>query len=76
VSSPIPNDPFCVRQGFYDQYPKFTHDMMFALQDFKNMPGDKNLLKTLYGIKYLDFATSKQYDPVRELVKYLKLSGE
>jgi phosphonate transport system substrate-binding protein len=76
VSSPIPNDPFCVRQGFYAQYPKFTHDMMFALQDFKNMPGDKNLLKTLYGIKYLDFATSKQYDPVRELVKYLKLSGE
>jgi len=76
VSSPIPNDPFCVRQAFYAQYPKFTHEMMFALQDFKNVPGDKNLLKTLYGIKYLEFATSKQYDPVRELVKYLKLSGE
>lgn len=70
VSSPIPNDPFCVRQAFYDQYPRFTHDMMFALRD------DKNLLKTLYGIKYLDFATSKQYDPVRELVKYLKTTGE
>lgn len=76
VSSPIPNDPFCVRQAFYDQYPKFTHEMMFALQDFKNMPPEKNLLKTLYGIEYLDFATSKQYDPVRELVKYIKTAGE
>ena len=47
--------------------------MMFALIDFRDEPDDKNLLKSLYGIKYVDLATSKQYDPVRELVKYLKV---
>jgi phosphonate transport system substrate-binding protein len=71
VSDPIPNDPFCVRQDFYDEYPRLTHDMMFALIDFRDEPAEKNILKNLYGIKSMDLATSKQYDPVRELVKYL-----
>jgi len=71
VSDPIPNDPFCVRQDFYDKYPRLTHDMMFSLIDMRDEPAEKNILKNLYGIKSMDLATSKQYDPVRELVKYL-----
>jgi len=71
ISAPIPNDPFCVRQEFYDKYPRFTHDMMFALIDFRDEPPQKNLLKKLYGINDMALATSKQYDPVRELVSYL-----
>jgi phosphonate transport system substrate-binding protein len=76
VSGPIPNDPFCVRQDFYDKFPKFTHDMMFALIDFRDEPDEKNLIKTLYGISSLELATSKQYDPIREMVKYLKLKED
>jgi len=73
VSDPIPNDPFCVRQDFYNDYPYFTHDMMFALIDFRDEPPERNLLKKLYGINSMELATSRQYDPVRELVKFLDL---
>jgi phosphonate transport system substrate-binding protein len=74
VSDPIPNDPFCVRQGFYDEYPFFTHDLMFALIDFKDEVPEKNLLKRLYGINGMELATSRQYEPVRDLVKFLNLT--
>ena len=73
VSDPIPNDPFCVRQDFYSDFPYFTHDMMFALIDFRDELPEKNLLKKLYGINSMELATSRQYEPVRELVKYLDL---
>ncbi len=72
VSAPIPNDPFCVREEFYDKHPQFTHQMMFALLDLKE---DKkgNLLKELLGVNEVMMATSRQYDPVRELVRELDL---
>ncbi|MCC6277472.1 MAG: phosphate/phosphite/phosphonate ABC transporter substrate-binding protein [Oligoflexia bacterium] len=76
VSNPIPNDPFCVRQDFYEQFPQFTHDVMFTLIDMKDEPADKNILKTLFGVTSLELATSRQYDPVRELVKYLESANE
>ncbi len=75
MSEPIPNDPFCVRQDFYDTYPHFTHDLMFALIDLRDEPREKNILKSLYGINGLDLATSRQYDSVRELVKYLNVKA-
>ncbi len=70
VSEPIPNDPFCVRNDFYEKYPRFTHDLMFALIDLQDEPD--NVLQKLFGIKTMALATSRQYDPVRELLKYLK----
>lgn len=75
ISDPIPNDPFCVRQDFYDSYPHFTHDLMFTLIDLGEEPADRNIFKKLYGINSMDLATSKQYDPVRELVEFLNLKA-
>lgn len=73
ASEPIPNDPFCVRQDFYDQYPKVTHNLMFALIDVVDtLKGDKNVKETV-GAQGLIPATQRQYDPVREVVKELGL---
>jgi len=73
ISEPIPNDPFCVRQDFYDENPKLTHDIMFALIDLAGMEGEPNYLKKLLDVKELKMATSRQYDPVREMIKELKI---
>jgi phosphonate transport system substrate-binding protein len=72
MSDPIPNDPFCVRQDFYEKYPRYTHDLMFTLIDMQDDPEEKKLLKALINVESLALATSRQYDPVRELAKYLK----
>lgn len=74
TSEPIPNDPFCVRKDFYDKYPRFAHDIMFELIDLKDEPG--NPLKKLLGVEELKLATTKQYEPVREMVKELNLQLE
>lgn len=76
TSSPIPNDPFTVRQDFYDQYPKITHTLMFALIDALQENGGKKRFAEILGTGDLMPATSKQYDPVREMVKTLKLESE
>ncbi|MGZ3772458.1 MAG: substrate-binding domain-containing protein [Pseudobdellovibrionaceae bacterium] len=73
VSAPIPNDPFCVRQDFYDIYPKITHTLMFALIDILNEPHNKGAYSEILGSHDLMPATSKQYDPVREMVKALSI---
>lgn len=73
MSAPIPNDPFCVRQDFYDQYPKTTHTLMFALIDILEDTQDKNTYSEILGSRGLMPATSKQYDPVREMVKALNI---
>lgn len=73
VSEPIPNDPFCVRQDFYDQYPKVTHNLMFALIDVVDkLKGIKEVNETVGAQGFIP-ATQKQYDPVREVVKELDL---
>ncbi|WP_374078164.1 phosphate/phosphite/phosphonate ABC transporter substrate-binding protein [Bdellovibrio bacteriovorus] len=73
MSAPIPNDPFCVRQDFYDTYPKTTHTLMFALIDILAESQGKNTYSEILGSRDLMPATSKQYDPVREMVKALNL---
>lgn len=73
VSAPIPNDPFCVRQDFYDLYPKTTHTLMFAMIDLMENTKNKNAYSEILGSRDLMPATSKQYDPVREMVKALNL---
>jgi phosphonate transport system substrate-binding protein len=73
VSEPIPSDPFCVRQDFYDQFPKLTHTIMMALIDaHEKLSKNKEVLDVI-GEHGMIPATSKQYDPVREMVKELKL---
>jgi phosphonate transport system substrate-binding protein len=73
VSAPIPNDPFCVRQDFYDTNPKISTDLMFALRDLDEDTNEGAKFKKLLNITGLMLATSQQYDPVRELVKELDL---
>lgn len=75
VSQPIPNDPFVVREDFYEKYPQFTHEMMFAFIDLKEDPKG-NMLKNYLGCSEVMMATTKQYDPVRELVRELDLKLE
>lgn len=76
TSEPIPNDPFCVRQDFYDQYPKLTHELMFALIDIVDKLKDKSEIQDFVGAKGFVPATTRQYDPVREMVKELDLKLE
>lgn len=73
MSAPIPNDPFCVRQDFYDQYPKITHTVMFALIEQLEQTAGKDTYSEILGSHDLMPATSKQYDPVREMVKALNI---
>lgn len=71
VSEPIPTDPFTVRKEFYDQYPKFTHSLMFALIDLFSKSKSTSRFTEVLGNEDLVLATSRQYDPVREMVKSL-----
>lgn len=73
VSEPIPNEPFTVRQDFYDSYPKFTHSLMFALIDTVDKLKTNKEIQNLIGAEGLVLATSRQYDPVREMVKELDI---
>jgi phosphonate transport system substrate-binding protein len=67
MSEPIPNDPIVVRQDFYDQNPKLTHELMYNLIEIQSE--SSNQLTEVLGTSELMPATSRQYDPVREMVK-------
>lgn len=71
TSQPIPNDPIVIDQKFYDNFPKFSHELMFTLIEIQNekLLGKKS---EILGIGELVPATSKQYDPVREMKAILK----
>lgn len=73
VSEPIPTDPITVRQDFYDKYPNVAHSVMVNIIDIfeKNKPLKK--FNEILGEKELMPATSKQYDPVREVIKNLDI---
>jgi phosphonate transport system substrate-binding protein len=71
ASAPIPNDPFCVRQDFYDQNPRISHDLMFAMIDLLDDKQDSGRFKQALGVSSLMLATSQQYEPVREMVQAL-----
>lgn len=73
VSEPIPNDPFCVRQDFYNDYPKLTHTLMFTLIDILSNYKESGRFSEVLGAQDLMPATSRQYDPVREMVKNLEV---
>lgn len=73
ISEPIPNDPFCVRQDFYDANPRISTDLMFALRDLDEDKVNGPKFKKLLAISGLMLATSQQYDSIRELVKELNL---
>lgn len=67
VSEPIPNDPIVVRQDFYDQNPKLTHEIMYDLIEIQS--DNQSGLGEILGTSELMPATTRQYDPVREMVK-------
>lgn len=73
VSQPIPNDPIVVTGKFYDSYPKFTHNFMSALINIQDESKNKKEFRQILGDGDLLPATEKHFEPVREMVKQLKL---
>ncbi len=73
ISDPIPNDPIVVRTEFYNLYPKLTHELMSNLIDIQSDDSVQNSISEIMGQGALMPATSKQYDPVREMNKTLKI---
>ena len=74
VSRAIPSDPFCVREAFYVEHPRLTHDLMFNLIEWRDEGSEKkSKLKSLLSGASLALATKHQYQPLRELVKKLNL---
>lgn len=67
VSDPIPNDPLIVRQDFYDKNPKLTLEIMYNLIEIQSE--SNAVLNEILGSSELMPATSRQYDPVREMIK-------
>lgn len=67
-SSPIPNDPFAVRQDLYESDPKLVHSVMFELIDVMEKLKDNSSVKSAFGGSSLMPATTKQYQPVRDLL--------
>lgn len=76
VSDPIPNDPFVVRADFYEQNPKLAHDVMFTLIDISERKENAKRLEEIMSAKGFLPATSRQYDPVREIARSLKPKGD
>jgi phosphonate transport system substrate-binding protein len=73
VSDPIPNDPIVVRTEFYNQYPKLTHELMSSLIDIQSDDINIKSISEIMGQGALMPATARQYDPVREMNKTLKI---
>lgn len=73
VSEPVPSDPFTVRQAFYDQYPNTAHQVMVGIIDIFEKPENKEKYVDILGSKTLMPATSRQYDPVRDVIKNLNI---
>lgn len=69
VSEPIPNDPFCVREDFYQSHPEVTHSMMLALMDLAAENENSHRFAEVLGSGALTPATRKQYEPVRKMVE-------
>lgn len=65
ISEPIPNDPIVVRQDFYDENPKLTHEIMYNLIEIQSESTKQ--VSEILGTGDLMPATTKQYDPVREM---------
>lgn len=76
MSEPIPNDPFCVRQDFYDKNPKVVHNLMFSLIDIVERLKNKKEIQEFVGAQGFMPATSRQYDSVRQVVSELKIGGK
>lgn len=73
ISDPIPSDPFTVRQDFYDKYPNVAHSVMVNIVDIFEKNKASKKFNEILGEKELMPATTKQYDPVREVIKNLDL---
>ncbi len=73
VSEPVPSDPFTVRQEFYDKYPNTAHQVMVGIIDIFEKPENKEKYVDILGSKTLMPATSRQYDPVRDVIKNLNI---
>jgi phosphonate transport system substrate-binding protein len=70
-SDPIPNDPFVVLESFYKKYPMLSHRVMAAIIDVTGNLNSNKDFKLFMGVHGFVPATSKQYDPVRNLNKFV-----
>lgn len=71
ASAAIPNDPFCVREDFYERHPKIAHELMFGLIEMNEDATLGPNLRKVLGVRGLMVATSQQYEPVRQILRNL-----
>ena len=71
ISSPIPTNPFVVRQEYYNEHQDFVEEFMMRLSAYDSQKKISGLLMKYLNIRELVLANSKQYEVVRELVKQL-----
>lgn len=71
ASDPIPNDPFVVLESFYKKHPMLSHRIMAAIIDVTETLNSNKDFKSFMGVHGFVPATSKQYDPVRDLNKFV-----
>lgn len=71
ASEPIPNDPFVVLESFYKKHPMLSHRVMSAVIDMTESLKEDTDFKAFMGVQGFVPATSKQYDPVRKMNKFL-----
>ena len=74
ISEPIPNDPIVVRSEFYTDNPKLTHEIMYTLIEIQNDLITRAEVNEVLGHGDLMPATSRQYEPVREMVNTFRAS--
>lgn len=73
ISGPIPSDPFCVRPDFYERFPQLSDKTMVSILELQEDKEVGARFKKALGAEQMTWATSQQYDPVREMVKALDI---
>lgn len=73
ISDQVPSDPFTVRGEFYEKYPNTAHQVMVGIIDIFERSQNKDKYSEILGSKTLMPATSRQYDPVRDVIKNLNI---
>ncbi|MFP5518674.1 MAG: phosphate/phosphite/phosphonate ABC transporter substrate-binding protein [Bdellovibrionia bacterium] len=68
ISEPIPTDPFCVRDEFYEKNPKMVHRLMYALIEIMETKEGQNKFNEILGSAQLVPATNSHYQSVKQVL--------
>ena len=73
ISDPIPSDTLATSQKFLKENPETVKLTVKTLIDMTKDPEGKKIIQDLYHVDGLEKATSKDFDPVRNAAKVLKI---